>query len=67
MTYGVGRFVIEFFRGDPDRGFVLGGVLSTSQAIAVGMVLVGLAIRVDVDGLQARRCGNPLTRPGRTS
>lgn len=46
VTYGVGRFVIEFFRGDPDRGFVLGGVLSTSQAIAVGMVLVGLAILV---------------------
>mgnify|MGYP000129694589 CR=1 FL=1 len=41
-SYGTARFVIEFFRGDPDRGFVLGGVLSTSQAIAAVMVPAGL-------------------------
>jgi len=29
------RFVIEFFRGDLARGFVLGGTVSTSQIIAV--------------------------------
>jgi phosphatidylglycerol:prolipoprotein diacylglycerol transferase len=46
VAYGVARFVIEFFRGDPDRGFVLGGMLSTSQAIAAVMVPVGLAILV---------------------
>lgn len=44
LVYGVGRFTIEYFRGDADRGFVLGGALSTSQAIAVAMVLAGLAI-----------------------
>jgi prolipoprotein diacylglyceryltransferase len=44
MVYGIGRFVLELWRGDPDRGFLLGGALSTSQAIAIGMVLVGLAI-----------------------
>jgi phosphatidylglycerol:prolipoprotein diacylglycerol transferase len=44
MTYGVGRFVIEHFRGDADRGFVLGGMLSTSQAIAIGMVVAGIAL-----------------------
>jgi phosphatidylglycerol---prolipoprotein diacylglyceryl transferase len=33
--YAVARFILEFFRGDADRGFVLGGLLSTSQAIAV--------------------------------
>ena len=32
--YSVGRFVIEFFRGDFERGFVFGGSLSTSQVIA---------------------------------
>jgi phosphatidylglycerol:prolipoprotein diacylglycerol transferase len=46
VGYGVARFVIEFFRGDPDRGFVLGGALSTSQAIAAVMVPVGIAILV---------------------
>jgi phosphatidylglycerol:prolipoprotein diacylglycerol transferase len=33
--YAVGRFVLEFFRGDADRGFVFGGLLSTSQFIAL--------------------------------
>ena len=46
VTYGAGRFVIETFRGDPDRGFVLGGALSTSQAIAIGMVVLGAGLLV---------------------
>jgi phosphatidylglycerol---prolipoprotein diacylglyceryl transferase len=33
------RFVIEFYRGDAARGMVLGGWLSTSQFIAILMVL----------------------------
>jgi phosphatidylglycerol:prolipoprotein diacylglycerol transferase len=32
--YAIARFVLEFFRGDADRGFVFGGMLSTSQFIA---------------------------------
>jgi len=44
VGYGVARFIIEFFRGDPDRGFVLGGAFSTSQAIAAAMVVLGAAI-----------------------
>jgi len=35
MSYGAARFLLEFFRGDSDRGFVFGGLLSTSQFIAV--------------------------------
>ena len=35
--YAVGRFVLEFFRGDADRGFVFGGLLSTSQFIGILM------------------------------
>ena len=35
FLYAAARFVLEFFRGDADRGFVLGGRLSTSQFIAV--------------------------------
>ncbi|MFI5167093.1 MAG: prolipoprotein diacylglyceryl transferase [Thermoanaerobaculales bacterium] len=46
ITYGSARFVIEFFRGDPDRGFVFGGALSTSQAIAAVAVPLGIALVV---------------------
>jgi len=33
--YAVARFILEFWRGDRDRGFIFGGLLSTSQFIAV--------------------------------
>ena len=33
--YAMARFILEFFRGDVDRGFVFGGWLSTSQFIAL--------------------------------
>ena len=36
------RFVLEFFRGDPERGFV--GPLSVSQWIAI--VLIVFALRI---------------------
>jgi phosphatidylglycerol:prolipoprotein diacylglycerol transferase len=39
VLYAVARFIVEMFRGDAVRGFVLGGRLSTSQFIAVLMVL----------------------------
>jgi phosphatidylglycerol---prolipoprotein diacylglyceryl transferase len=35
LLYAIARFVLEFFRGDADRGFVFGGLLSTSQFIAL--------------------------------
>lgn len=38
VLYAAARFVIEFYRGDASRGTVLGGLLSTSQFIAVLMV-----------------------------
>lgn len=40
MLYAVGRFVTERFRGDEERGFVLNGLLSHSQAIALFVFLV---------------------------
>ena len=43
ITYAVARFILEFYRGDTDRGFVFGGLLSTSQLIAVLMVLLASA------------------------
>ncbi len=49
LLYAAARFLIEFFRGDADRGFVFSGVLSTSQFIAL---VVGAASAA----LIARRC-----------
>ena len=43
VLYAVARFVIEFFRGDVVRGSILDGALSTSQFIAILMVL-GVAL-----------------------
>jgi phosphatidylglycerol:prolipoprotein diacylglycerol transferase len=46
VVYGAGRFCIELLRGDPDRGFLLGGMVSTSQAIALVMIPLGIAVWV---------------------
>ncbi len=37
FLYAVLRFIIEFFRGDAIRGVYFGGLVSTSQIIAVGI------------------------------
>jgi prolipoprotein diacylglyceryltransferase len=33
------RFILEFWRGDPGRGSLFGGALSTSQVIGIVLVL----------------------------
>jgi phosphatidylglycerol:prolipoprotein diacylglycerol transferase len=43
ILYGIGRFVIEFFRNDY-RGAV--GFLSTSQFISIFIVIIGIALMV---------------------
>lgn len=42
VFYSIGRFIIEFFRGDLERGSV--GTLSTSQFISVFVAIVGIAM-----------------------
>jgi phosphatidylglycerol:prolipoprotein diacylglycerol transferase len=37
--YSLVRFTVEFFRGDADRGFLFGGLLSTSQFISVILLI----------------------------
>src|SRR6185369_467411 len=44
LLYAVARFILELFRGDADRGFLFGGLLSTSQFIAIVMFVVALAV-----------------------
>lgn len=46
LLYAVARFVLEFFRGDADRGFVFGGLFSTSQFIAILMFAVAVVILI---------------------
>ena len=41
ILYAVSRFIIEFFRGDP-RGFVLDGLLSTSQFAGIWVLAAAL-------------------------
>ena len=44
--YALARYFLEFLRGDVDRGFVLGGLLSTSQAVAVVTLIVCIPLFV---------------------
>ncbi len=44
IVYGIERFIFEFYRGDPGRGEVFGGLMSITQLIALGLVVGGFAI-----------------------
>jgi phosphatidylglycerol:prolipoprotein diacylglycerol transferase len=44
ILYAVARFFLEYLRGDADRGFVLGGLLSTSQCIALVAFLISVPL-----------------------
>ena len=44
VMYAVARFLMEFLRGDSDRGFVFNGLLSTSQFIAILAVAAAAVI-----------------------
>jgi phosphatidylglycerol:prolipoprotein diacylglycerol transferase len=46
IVYAIGRFFTEKYRGDEERGFVLNGLLSHSQAIAIGVLSVCIIIFV---------------------
>lgn len=44
LWYAAGRFITENYRGDEERGYVFGGLLSHSQFIAIGVFTLCLAI-----------------------
>lgn len=44
LLYAVGRFILEFWRGDDYRGYLFG--LSTSQIIAIGMFIGSLVFLI---------------------
>lgn len=44
MMYGVGRSIVEMFRGDEARGFLFGGALSHSQFIAICIIAICMVL-----------------------
>lgn len=44
--YGMGRFVLEIFRGDEGRGAILDGMFSTSQTISIGLIVGAIVLAV---------------------
>jgi phosphatidylglycerol:prolipoprotein diacylglycerol transferase len=44
IIYGTERYIFEFFRGDPGRGEVFGGLMTGTQLIALGLVVSGFLI-----------------------
>jgi phosphatidylglycerol:prolipoprotein diacylglycerol transferase len=51
--YSSVRFALEFLRGDPDRGAWFGGAVSTSQIIAVVLLLSAAVVLPRVRRAQA--------------
>ncbi len=41
FLYGVARYFLEFIRDDPGRGSVFGGIMTGTQLISIGLVLLG--------------------------
>jgi len=52
IFYSIGRFILEFFRGDLERGSIAG--ISTSQFISIFLLLAGICI-VIIRGLSVKR------------
>jgi phosphatidylglycerol---prolipoprotein diacylglyceryl transferase len=53
ILYAVARFLIEYFRGDADRGFILGGLLSTSQFVSVVILMISVPLLFKLKGTKA--------------
>jgi phosphatidylglycerol:prolipoprotein diacylglycerol transferase len=41
FLYGVARYFLEFIRDDPGRGSVFGGIMTGTQLISIGLVILG--------------------------
>jgi phosphatidylglycerol:prolipoprotein diacylglycerol transferase len=54
LCYSIGRFFLEFLRGD-DRGSVLGGLLSTTQAISILLAGISVAMFLYLRGKGTKR------------
>jgi phosphatidylglycerol:prolipoprotein diacylglycerol transferase len=41
FLYGIARYLLEFLRGDADRGSVFNGLMTTTQLLSIFMVIAG--------------------------
>jgi phosphatidylglycerol:prolipoprotein diacylglycerol transferase len=55
FSYGICRFINEFFRGDAARGFLFG--ISTSQIISLLMIVIGIGFLIYRHNRAKRRLG----------
>lgn len=55
ILYAIARFLLEYFRGDADRGFVLGGLFSTSQFIAIVVMMICVPLVFKLKGSKSLR------------
>lgn len=62
IFYSVGRFIVEFFRGDLERGSV--GILSTSQFIGIFTGIAGVILFIAAGKLKTR-AANEARRGGK--
>jgi phosphatidylglycerol:prolipoprotein diacylglycerol transferase len=53
FLYGVARYFLEFLRDDPGRGSVFGGIMTGTQLIAIGLVVLAGVIWWVRPGLKA--------------
>ena len=50
FVYGFVRYFLEFLRDDPERGSVLGGFMSGTQLLAIGLVIAGGMLWIERGG-----------------
>jgi phosphatidylglycerol:prolipoprotein diacylglycerol transferase len=62
LLYAVTRFFLEYVRGDEERGFLLGGLVSTSQGVSLLFAAAGIAAYVALDR-RHRASGEPDWKP----
>jgi phosphatidylglycerol:prolipoprotein diacylglycerol transferase len=44
VLYGIERCIIEFFRGNPGRTSMLGGIITLMQFVSICLVVLGLML-----------------------
>ncbi len=55
IYYGITRFIIEFFRGDVDRGVYFDGLISVGQIVMTGALIIGIIMWVVFKRLSEKR------------
>jgi phosphatidylglycerol:prolipoprotein diacylglycerol transferase len=54
FLYGIVRYVVEFWRDDPERGSMFGGIMSGTQFLALLMVVLGALLWLRLAAVQRR-------------